>query len=144
MGTLQGRFTAPHVVPARARTAGEADRSASPEERLPGRAVGVPDAESRLTSAGPGRESLRRRRVLPDSRALEPRLPARPATHDARVIGVPRLGPGEPVGARVVPVGRPALTVRTRDGVPADAMAAGATSDPPPSSTPSRTPGDGR
>src|SRR3954468_22710223 len=80
MGKLQGRFTAPHVVPARARTNGEADRSALPEESLPGRAVGALDAESLLTLAEPGREFSRRRRVHPDPRALERLLPARPAT----------------------------------------------------------------
>jgi hypothetical protein len=142
--SLQGRPSAPDSVPARACTAGETDRSVSPEERLPGVAVGAPDAESPLTLAGPGQETLLRRRVRPDPRALEQPLPARPATHDARVIGVPRSSSGEPVGARVVSVGRPALTARKRHRFPTDATAAGAISDPPPSSTPSRTPGDGR
>jgi hypothetical protein len=142
--SLPGRVSAPHAVPAHARTAGVTDRSVSPEERLPGVAVGAPDAESPLTPAGPGQETLLRRRIHPDPRACEQPLPARPATHDARVIGVPRSSSGEPVGARVVSVGRPALTARKRHRFPTDAMAAGATSDPPPSSTPSRTPGDGR
>ena len=144
MGTLQGRASAPEAVPARARTAGWTDRSVPPEERLPGVAVGAPDAELPLALAGPGQETLLRGRVHPDPRACEQSLPARPATHDARVIGVPRSSSGEPVGARVVSVGSPALTARKRRSFPTDAMAAGATSDPPPSSTPSRSPGDGR
>ena len=135
----------PLAVPARARTAhGGTDRSVPPEVPLPGRAVGAPDAGSPLTFAGPGQETILRGWVHPDPRAFEQPLRARPATHDARVIGPPRYSSGKPVCARVVSVDRPALTARERDRVPSDAMAAGVTSDPPPSSTPSRTPGDGR
>lgn len=135
---------APDAVPGTAHTAGGTARSVSPEERLPGRAVGAPGAEPPLTIAGPGQETILRGRVHPDPRAFEQPLRARPAIHDARVIGVPRDSSGKLVCARVVTVGRPALTTRERDRFPRDARAAGATSDPPTSSTPSRRPGDGR
>jgi hypothetical protein len=123
------------------RAAGETARSVSPEKRLPGRAVGAPDAEPLLSIAEPAQESILRDRSDPDPRALC----AHPAIRDAGVIGIPRTSSGELVCAASVASVDSAVVIGWGQSRPQpDAAAATESSDPAPSSTPSRRPGDGR
>lgn len=135
----------PNTVWGTPRTAREAARSVSPEERLPAGAVGAPGADPLLRIAGPGQETILRGGFHTVPRPLEQPLRARPAIHDACVTGIPQDFLGELVGACVLSVESAVVTSPERSRSAPDATAdAAESSDSAPSSIPSRPPGHGR